>query len=124
MDDRDPGLLGLRAGARTCDRLAVERDRAGVRLVDAGEHLEQRRLAGAVLPHQRVHLAGAHVEVDVVQHTHAEERLADARHRQRQAGSNSGVGHAAKASGTSVAAQSKVAGPLPKLSRPAERRCA
>ena len=38
--------------------LAVEGDRAGVRPVHAGEHLHQRRLAGAVVADERDHLAG------------------------------------------------------------------
>jgi hypothetical protein len=40
------------------DRLAVERDVAGVGLVDAGEDLDQRRLAGAVLADERGDLSG------------------------------------------------------------------
>ena len=48
--------------------LAVDLDRAGVGLVDAGEDLHQRRLAGAVLPDEAEHLAGAQLEVGVVEH--------------------------------------------------------
>ena len=40
------------------DLLAVDRDRSLVRLQDAGENLQQRRLAGAVLPEESMHLAG------------------------------------------------------------------
>ena len=46
--------------------------------VHAGQDLHQRRLAGAVLAHQRVHLAGAEVEVDAVERGDAGEALADA----------------------------------------------
>jgi hypothetical protein len=47
---------GLRGAER--DRLARQRDLARVRPVRAGQHLDQRRLAGAVLAEQAVHLAG------------------------------------------------------------------
>ena len=48
------------------DRLALHEDLALVRLVEPVEDVHQRRLAGAVLAEQRVDLALAHVEVDVV----------------------------------------------------------
>ncbi len=51
---------------------------AGVALVDAREDLHERRLAGAVLADEAVHLAGAKGEADAVQHGHAEERLLEA----------------------------------------------
>ena len=64
VDDLDPELGGvLRAVDR--DRLAVEEDLAAVGVVDAGDALDQRRLAGAVVADERHHLAGAHLEVDV-----------------------------------------------------------
>ena len=86
VDGADPGLLRLqRAGE--AHRLAVQRDRAGVDRVDAGQHLDQRRLAGAVLAHQGVDLAGEEPEVDVVERRDAGERLADPRHRQDRRGS-------------------------------------
>ena len=44
----------------------------------AGEDLHQRRLAGAVLAHERVDLAGAEVEVDAVERGDAGEALGDA----------------------------------------------
>ena len=50
------------AGPAMTVRLAVDADRARVRLVDAGQDLDQRALAGAVLADQRVDLAGAQVE--------------------------------------------------------------
>ena len=58
------------------DVLAEEHDRPGRRLVDAGEHVEERRLAGAVRPDQRDHLAARHGEVDVVHRDEAAELLA------------------------------------------------
>ncbi len=50
------------AGAPLAGRRAVDLDAAGVRLEVAGHDGEQRRLAGAVGPDQREHLAGPHVE--------------------------------------------------------------
>ena len=50
----------------------------GGRLVDAGEHVEERRLAGAVRADQRDDLAARHGEVDVVDGDEAAELLADA----------------------------------------------
>ncbi len=61
-------------------RPAVEQDLALVARVDAGEYLHQRGFAGAVLAHQRMHLAGLQLEAGVVQRPHAGERLADAAH--------------------------------------------
>ena len=56
---------------------------AGVDAVGAGEHLDERRLAGAVLPEQAVHLAGAHREVDAVQGPDTRDLLDDPAHRQQ-----------------------------------------
>ena len=47
-------------------RLAEEHDLALVGVVQAGEDVRERRLAGAVLAEQRVHLAGSGLEVDAV----------------------------------------------------------
>ena len=57
------------------DVLAEERDLPGRRLVDAGEHVEERRLAGAVRADQRDHLAARDGEVDVVDGDEAAELL-------------------------------------------------
>ena len=78
MDYADAQLL--RAARRAdFDRLAIEQDLALVGLVDAGEDLHQRRLAGAVLAHQRMHFAGVQLQPDPVQRANARKRLA--RHR-------------------------------------------
>ena len=53
------------------------RMRAGGRLLDAGDDLHQRRLAGAVLADQHVDGGPAHLEVDVVQGDRAGIDLAD-----------------------------------------------
>ena len=70
------------AGARVghLDLLALDLDGAGVLLVDAGEDLHQRRLAGTVLADQRVDLSGAQLEPGVLQRLHAGEGLVDALH--------------------------------------------
>ena len=65
----------LRRGER--DLLAVEQDLARVRVVQPVEDVHQRRLAGAVLAEQRVHLALAELEVDVVVGEHPGELLRD-----------------------------------------------
>ena len=76
VDDLDPELRRvLRAGDVT--RLALEEDLAGVDRVDAGDRLDQRRLAGAVVADERHHLALAHLEVDVAQRLDGAERLRD-----------------------------------------------
>src|SRR5207248_3535687 len=64
-------------------RLAGQRDLgAGVGLVVARQHLDERRLAAAVLADQRVNLAGRDVEVDAVQGLGAREALAEAADRE------------------------------------------
>src|SRR5690606_6285197 len=59
------------------DLLAVKQDRARVGLIDAGDNLHQGRLAGAILAHQRVDLAGADVEIDITERLDTGEALAD-----------------------------------------------
>ena len=58
-------------------RLAVDQDLALVGPVEAVEDVHQRRLAGAVLAEERVHLALAQVEVDAVVRDDAGEPLRD-----------------------------------------------
>jgi hypothetical protein len=58
-------------------RHAVEQDRAAIRLVDAGQDLDERALAGAVLAHQGVDLAGAEVHRDVGEGGGRSEALGD-----------------------------------------------
>ena len=79
---------------RVGDLTTLELDGARVRLVDAREDLHERRLAGAVLADQAVHLAATHVEVDAGQHAHAEEALRRCRRpaaRRRSAPCGTGV---------------------------------
>ena len=55
-----------------------ELDAAGIGRIHAGQHLDQRRLAGAVLAHERVHFAGAQRELDAGQRLHAGKGAGDA----------------------------------------------
>ena len=63
------------------DGPAVQLDLALVGPVEAGEDVRERRLAGAVLAEQRVHLAAADLEVDAVVRDDAGEPLRDPAHR-------------------------------------------
>ena len=62
--------VGELAFAQPRDVLAVHEQRAGVGLVDAGDEVEQRRLARARRTHQRDEVALGDVERDVAQHRH------------------------------------------------------
>ena len=53
-------------------------DLARVRGEHAVDHLDERRLAGAVLAQKRVNFAGPHGEIDEIVGANAGERLADA----------------------------------------------
>jgi hypothetical protein len=77
-----PPHRGLRVGEP--DRIAAPGDHALVGLVGTGEHLDQGRLAGTVLPEQSVHLTRAYVEVDTVEGANPGELLDDAGHRQQR----------------------------------------
>jgi hypothetical protein len=62
------------------DRLPAQEDLAGVGLVEAVQDVHQRRLAGAVLAEERVHLALADVERDIVVGEDTRELLPDSPH--------------------------------------------
>ena len=66
------------AGVRDADGRAVEHDLALVGREDAVDHLDESRLARAVLAEQGVNLARPDAEIDVVVGAHAGKRLADA----------------------------------------------
>ena len=74
VDDRDPSFPRFR-GAAESDRPAFDLDRTSVEAVDAAEDLDERRLAGAVLPKQRMNLARPHLEADAAQRPNAAEGL-------------------------------------------------
>ena len=74
VDEAQP----VRDGVAERERLAVElRDGAGIGRVVAGERLDQRRLARAVLADERVDLARADVERRVDQRARGAERLGE-----------------------------------------------
>ena len=81
VNDDDARLLGL-LGVVEFHLAPLVGDGAGILGVDAGQHLHQRGFARAVFAHQRVHLALAHLQIDVIQRVHAGERFVDALHRQ------------------------------------------
>ena len=78
VHEAHPELAELPRRERQPDRLAVDQQLAGVGLVEAGEHLDQRRLAGAVLPEEAVDLPGENVEVDAAQRLRPAEALRQA----------------------------------------------
>ena len=83
MDDRQP-VSGRIAGAAEPHGLAVDGDLALVVGIDAAGDLHQRRLAGAVLAHQGMDLAGVHGEIDTLEHRHPTEGFADAAHAEKR----------------------------------------
>ena len=70
-------VLDRGLGRAQVDRSAVEQDPPLVRRVEPVEDVHQRRLAGAVLPEERVHFARQQIEVDVVVGEHSREPLRD-----------------------------------------------
>ena len=52
----------------------------GILVIDAGQNLHQRRFSGAVFADQRMDLAGAQLELCVIQRTHAWKTLVDSFH--------------------------------------------
>src|SRR5690606_32709377 len=74
--ERAPDPCGGEAVRRQAGEIAsVERDAAGARQVDAGEQVQQRRLAGAVRTDDRVHESGIELEGEVLDGVHAAELL-------------------------------------------------
>ncbi len=59
------------------DRLAVDLDRSGIGAQDAGEDLDERRLAGTVGAEEGVHLSRSNLQIDGAQRHHRAERLGD-----------------------------------------------
>jgi hypothetical protein len=74
VDDADADLAG-RVRRGDGDLVPVEQEASAVGLLDAGEDLDERALARAVLAQQRVHRAGAHPQRGLVQRPHSGERL-------------------------------------------------
>ena len=61
FDNGDTALGGV-AGTVDLNRFATDHDPPVGRLVDAGQQLQQRALAGTVLPDEANHLAGPYLE--------------------------------------------------------------
>src|SRR5882724_2174529 len=92
LEDADDALarrLGRRCEAH---RALLEEHFAGARLDDAGNDLDQRRLAGAVLAEHGMDAAGSAGEFDVVERGDAAIALADAAHTQQRRVSLGGCG--------------------------------
>ena len=79
VDDGDADLL-RQLGREVAVALAEDLHGAAVARIDAAQDLHQRGFARAVLAQQRHHLAGAQLELHVVQRLDAGEALADALH--------------------------------------------
>ncbi len=77
---RDAGGLGVGGACGTRLGAPATVIVAGVDGVHAGQRLDEGRLAGAVLAHERVDLARAQAEVDVVEGQHPREADGDAPH--------------------------------------------
>ena len=56
---------------------AIEGDAAGIRRINAGNDLDERRFSAAVFPHQAQNLAGIDFQINIVQHAMAGERFID-----------------------------------------------
>ena len=65
------------AGRVEIDLLAVNRDVAFFGAIQPGQHIHQRAFARPVFAQQRVHLAGAQVELHAAQGMHPGKALAD-----------------------------------------------
>jgi hypothetical protein len=70
----DAALARLARGERL-EPLVADPDGSGIGSVHAGDDLDERGLARAVLPEQRVDLTRPNLKVDVLQHANAGERL-------------------------------------------------
>ena len=81
IDGRDTGFLRVN-GSFKGDRVAIERDFACIRPVDAGNQLDQGRFAGAIFAQERVHFTGLNVETHIIQGFDTWKRLADMFERQ------------------------------------------
>ena len=78
-----PGVEGV-ARRVEANRLAVQLDVALVLPVEPGEDVRERRLPGAVLTEEGVHLARCRLERHVVVREHAGEALRDPAHPHRR----------------------------------------
>src|SRR5262245_52773381 len=77
MDGGDADRGGVRGAVET-DGSAVPADRSFVRLVDAGDDLDEGRFAGAVGSDESVDFPRADAEIDARKRPNSAERFADA----------------------------------------------
>ena len=77
VDHADMQASGVRRTAQPY-WVVVHQELAGLRRIEAGSDVHQRRLACAILAEQRMHLAPAHQEIRLLQRLEAIEGLADA----------------------------------------------
>ena len=89
VDRRDADVERV-AGRVEADRLAVDGERPLVGRVDAGQHLDQRRLAGAVVAEEAVDLPGADLERDVLDGDDRAEVLRDVARLEQRGGVRGG----------------------------------
>ena len=75
LEHRGDAQFGRVARAPEMHRLAVDQDLAGARAIDPGEDLDQRRLAGAVVAEEAMHLSGMDLDVDVAKRDDRAEML-------------------------------------------------
>ena len=85
MHHADPGLYGLGGPGEVHGTLA-EIDLPRVARQQSVEDVHQRRLAGAVLAHERVHLARSDVQARIVDRHEVAEGLDDAAHGHKRIG--------------------------------------
>ena len=83
VDHADPGVEGVARGVEA-NRLAVQLDVALVLPIEPGEDVRERRLPGAVLTEEGVHLSRRRLEAHAVVGEHAGEALRDPVHPYRR----------------------------------------
>src|SRR5437764_7952603 len=82
MDEGDRLVLGTAARCMVIG-LACDRHRSGIRAMDAAEHLDEGRFAGAVFAEQGDDFAALDTEADALERASAAERLDDSIEAQR-----------------------------------------
>src|SRR5262249_37601282 len=92
VDGRDTGLEpGLRRARRDLD--PAKTNDAGIARENAGDHLDQGGLAGAILAEQSMDLARAEREIDVLQRAHRAKTLGYPAHLQKERSGIAAVFH-------------------------------
>ena len=76
MDDDDTSCERFTRRTKAA-RFAVDHELAAIWLINPAQDLYERRLPGAILPDDGVHLAGHDVEADAIENAVADERFAN-----------------------------------------------